>query len=161
MPSPYQNKSLKAVLAMFWEPQLLHGKRGMSEIQPSSNNYNQLLVEIEQQIRAAQSAALKAVNRELIALYWEIDRAIVDRQQTAGWGKSIVDRLAKDIQVKFPGISGFSSRNLWNMRNFYLTYHQSQKLHPIVAEISWTHNLVISADSWRSRLFYRFIALSS
>ncbi len=107
------------------------------------NNYHGLLVEVKERIRSAQYAALKAVNQELIALYWDIGQLIVDRQQAAGWGKSVVEQLAKDIQSEFPGISGFSVRNLWNMRNFYLTYSQNTKLQPLVAEIGWTHNLAI------------------
>jgi predicted nuclease of restriction endonuclease-like (RecB) superfamily len=106
-------------------------------------NYQELLIEVKERIRSAQYAALKAVNHELIALYWDIGMLIVDRQQTAGWGKSVVEQLAKDIQAEFPGISGFSVRNLWNMRNFHLTYSQDAKLQPLVAEIGWTHNLVI------------------
>jgi predicted nuclease of restriction endonuclease-like (RecB) superfamily len=106
-------------------------------------NYQELLIEIKERIRSAQYAALKAVNHELISLYWDIGRSIVERQQTAGWGKSIVEKLAQDIQLEFPGISGFSVRNLWNMRNFYLTYRQDEKLQPLVAEIGWSHNLVI------------------
>lgn len=115
----------------------------MSDNQPASNDYSQLLADIKQQIRSAQYAAIKAVNHELIALYWDIGRLIVDRQQAAGWGKSVVEQLAKDIQAEFPGIIGFSVRNLWNMRNFHLTYSQNEKLQPMVAEIGWTHNLVI------------------
>jgi predicted nuclease of restriction endonuclease-like (RecB) superfamily len=107
------------------------------------NNYQGLLVEVKERIRSAQYVALKAVNQELIALYWDIGQLIVDRQQAAGWGKSIVEQLAKDIQSEFPGISGFSVRNLWNMRNFHLTYNQNEKLQPLVSEIGWTHNLVI------------------
>jgi predicted nuclease of restriction endonuclease-like (RecB) superfamily len=106
-------------------------------------NYQELLIEVKERIRSAQYTALKAVNHELISLYWDIGRLIVDRQQTAGWGKSVVEQLAQDIQSEFPGISGFSVRNLWNMRNFYLTYSQDAKLQPLVAEIGWTHNLVI------------------
>jgi DUF1016 N-terminal domain len=47
-----------------------------------------------------------------------IGRSIVDRQQTAGWGKAIAEQLASDIRMEFPGISGFSARNGWNMRHF-------------------------------------------
>jgi predicted nuclease of restriction endonuclease-like (RecB) superfamily len=106
-------------------------------------NYQELLIEVKERIRSAQYAALKAVNHELIALYWDIGRLIVERQQTADWGNSVVEQLAQDIQSEFPGISGFSVRNLWNMRNFHLTYSQDAKLQPLVAEIGWTHNLVI------------------
>jgi predicted nuclease of restriction endonuclease-like (RecB) superfamily len=110
---------------------------------PTLEEYGNLLVEVKQLIRSAQYAALKAVNKELIALYWDIGKMIVTRQEGATWGKSVVEQLAKDLQNEFPGISGFSSRNIWNMRSFYVEYHQNQKLQPLVAEIGWTHNLVI------------------
>ena len=106
-------------------------------------DYQNLLGEIQQRIRSAQYQALKAVNHELINLYWDIGRLIVDRQQVAGWGKAIVEQLANDIRAEFPGITGFSARNVWRMRDFYLTYHDNSKLTPLVAEIGWTHNLVI------------------
>jgi predicted nuclease of restriction endonuclease-like (RecB) superfamily len=79
----------------------------------------------------------------LIALYWDIGRLIVDRQQTAGWGKSVVEQLAQDIQAEFTGISGFSTANLWRMRAFHLAYAENPNLAPLVREIGWTHNLAI------------------
>jgi len=113
----------------------------MSSISP--DNYGELLVEVKQRIRSAQYEALKAVNKELIALYWDIGEAIAIRQQGETWGMSVVEQLATDLQAEFPGISGFSARNIWRMRNFYLTCSQNEKLTPMVAEIGWTHNLVI------------------
>jgi predicted nuclease of restriction endonuclease-like (RecB) superfamily len=107
------------------------------------NDYEHLLVEVKQLIRSAQYEALKAVNRELISLCWDIGKLIVARQQAAGWGKSVVEQLAKDIQAEFPAISGFSVANLWRMRLFYSTYAENIKLAPMVREIGWTHNLVI------------------
>jgi predicted nuclease of restriction endonuclease-like (RecB) superfamily len=58
----------------------------------------------------------------LIDLYWHIGRSIVERQKLQGWGKSVVERLARDIQAAFPGISGFSRNNIWRMRAFYMAY---------------------------------------
>ncbi|MDZ8225931.1 PDDEXK nuclease domain-containing protein [Nostoc sp. ChiVER01] len=110
---------------------------------PISNDYRDLLMEIKQRIRSAQYEALKAVNREMINLYWDIGQMIFTRQQEAGWGQSVVEQLAKDLQAEFPGISGFSARNIWRMRDFYLTYHSKEILPPMVAEIGWTHNIVI------------------
>lgn len=106
-------------------------------------DYKNLLIEVKQRIRSAQYEALKAVNKQLIALYWDIGETIVTRQQGASWGKSVVEQLAKDLQAEFPGISGYSARNIWRMRDFYLTYQASEKLTPLVAEIGWTHNIVI------------------
>ncbi len=100
-------------------------------------DYRNLFVEVKQRIRSAQYEALKAVNKELIRLYWDIGEMIVSRQHGASWGKSVVEQLAKDLQA-FLGMSGFSVRNIWNMRSFYITYNQNEKLQPMVAEIGWT-----------------------
>jgi len=106
--------------------------------------YGALLGEIKQRIRSAQYEALKAVNRELISLYWDIGKIIVSKQEgKETWGKGIVNQLANDLQTEFPGGGGFSARNIWRMRDFYLTYYTNEKLSPMVTEIGWTHNTVI------------------
>ena len=74
--------------------------------------YGNLLKEIKSRVRAAQYEALKAVNKEMIHLYWDIGRMIVERQKKYGWGKAIVENLAKDLQIEFPGIQGFSAQNV-------------------------------------------------
>ncbi len=106
-------------------------------------DYAVLLNDIKQRIRSAQYEALKAVNKELISLYWDIGRMIVGRQEEDTWGKSIVVQLAKDLHTEFPGISGFSAQNLWRMKQFYQSYAQNTKLSPMVREIGWTHNIII------------------
>ena len=68
---------------------------------------------------------------------------ILDKQSEHGWGKSIVENLAKDLQEEYKGIKGFSSGNLWRMRNFYQQYSNNQKLAPLVREISWVKNIII------------------
>lgn len=109
----------------------------------SQKEYNVFLQEIKQKIRSAQYEALKAVNKELIQLYWEIGKMIVNRQKKYRWGKSVVENLAKDLQKEFPGIRGYSTQNLWYMRQFYLEYVHNKNLQPLVGEIGWAHNLVI------------------
>lgn len=108
-----------------------------------SDDYRNLLVEVKQRIRSAQYAALRAVNKELITLYWDIGELIITRQQGETWGKSVVGTLSQDLKTEFPGISGFSAANLWRMKLFYETYVNNEKLAPLVREIGWTHNLVI------------------
>jgi len=107
------------------------------------NGYGNLLGEIRERIRSAQYEALKAVNRELIGLYWDIGRMIVERQKGETWGKAVVERLADDLQREFPGIKGFSPLNIWRMRKLFITYGDNEKLSPLVTEIAWSHNLVI------------------
>ncbi len=115
----------------------------MAEVGPPRDSYLSLLREIKERIRSAQYAALRAVNRELINLYWDIGRLIVDRQSGETWGRSVVQNLAKDLQLEFPGVAGFSAPNLYKMRHFYDTYRANENLSPLVREISWTKNLVI------------------
>lgn len=108
-----------------------------------SKDYTALLAEVKERVRAAQYAALRAVNKELVGLYWDIGRMIVLRQKGKSWGKAIVERLAADLRAEFSGVGGFSASNLWRMKSFFETYRTSEKLAPLVREISWSHNLVI------------------
>jgi predicted nuclease of restriction endonuclease-like (RecB) superfamily len=109
----------------------------------TARDYGNLLAEIKDRVRIAQYEALRAVNKELVGLYWDIGSMIAQRQKELGWGKSVVDKLAGDLQKEFPGVRGFSVQNLWYMRQFYLAYSGHVKLQPLVGEISWTKHLVI------------------
>jgi len=118
--------------------------------------YGAFLADLKQRIRMVQVRATMAANRELIALYWDIGKGIVERQQHEGWGKAVVERLATDLQKEFPGVAGFSPLNLWRMRAFYLawtadlknlsrpvTEMEIEKLSHLVTEIPWGHNIVL------------------
>jgi predicted nuclease of restriction endonuclease-like (RecB) superfamily len=107
------------------------------------DDYSRLLADVKERVRAAQYKALSAVNRELVGLYWDIGKMIVQQQQTQGWGKAVVEQLATDLQTEFPGVGGFSASNLWRMKAFFETYSSTEKLAPMVREIAWSHNLVI------------------
>lgn len=115
----------------------------MKKIAHTNHDYVSFVAEAKERIRQSQYEALKAVNQELIRLYWDLGRMIVEKQQHQGWGKSVVEQLAKDIQAEYPGIQGFSTTNLWNMRMFYTEIQQQPKLQPLVGEIGWSKNIVI------------------
>jgi predicted nuclease of restriction endonuclease-like (RecB) superfamily len=100
------------------------------------------IAEIKQKVRQAQYEALKAVNLQLINLYWEIGQSIAEKQSES-WGKAVVPTLSKELQAEFPGMGGFSTTNLWLMAQFYSEYHHDKNLHPLVGEISWTKHIVI------------------
>lgn len=104
---------------------------------------NNQFSEIIQLIKHARSKAVKAVNYELIDLYWKIGEYIHNKVEKAEWGNSVVSELAKHIQKNEPGIKGFSDKNIWRMKQFYETYKDFPKLSPLLREISWTHNLII------------------
>ncbi len=109
----------------------------------ADQSYINFLEEIKEKIYQSQYKALKAVNTELINLYWELGKSIIEKQKQYGWGKSVVENLAKDLQKEFPGTRGYSSSNLWRMKGFYQEYYENEKLAPLVREIGWSHNLVI------------------
>ena len=112
--------------------------------------------EITARIRSAQYEALKAVNKEMIALYWEVGKRITEQQTALGWGKSVVENLSRDIQKEFPGIQGFGVRNMWDMARFYTEYQSNEILQPLVAEISWSKHIVIltKCKETQQRQFY-------
>lgn len=105
--------------------------------------YQPLVDDIKDLINKKQYQVLKLMNAETINLYWEIGDEIYRQQQEKGWGKSIVQVLSNELQKEFPGAKGYSAANLWRMRNFYLTYCESEKLAPLVREISWSNNIII------------------
>ncbi len=99
--------------------------------------------DIIQLIKQSRTNAIKAVNIELINLYWNIGEYISTKIELSEWGDSIVTELAKFIQKHEPEIKGFSDKNIWRMKQFYETYKDFPKLSPLVREISWTNNLLI------------------
>jgi predicted nuclease of restriction endonuclease-like (RecB) superfamily len=108
-----------------------------------SDNYNVLLDRLKRRIRSAQVQAALAVNTELMLLYWNIGREILDRQKEKGWGAKVIDRLAKDLKREFPDMSGFSPRNLRYMRTFAETYPDEVIVQRSVAQLPWRHNIAL------------------
>jgi predicted nuclease of restriction endonuclease-like (RecB) superfamily len=100
------------------------------------------IAEIKQKVRQAQYEALKAVNLQLINLYWEIGQSIAEKQSES-WGKAVVPTLSKELQAEFPGMGGFSEGNLWLMAQFYTEYQSDINLAPLVREISWSKHITI------------------
>ena len=99
--------------------------------------------DIIQIIKKSRANAIKAVNSELINLYWNIGEHISLKVEQSEWGKSVVKELADFIQSTEPELKGFSDKNLWRMKQFYEAYKDFPKLSSLLREISWTHNLTI------------------
>ena len=99
--------------------------------------------DIIQLIKQSRSNAIRAVNMELISLYWNIGEYISKKIEQSEWGASVVTELSNYIQIYEPEIKGFSDKNIWRMKQFYETYKAFPKLSPLVREISWTNNLLI------------------
>lgn len=107
------------------------------------NTYKELLQELKNHIIKTRREAVYAVNRQLMDLYWQIGKRIVEKQESEGWGKSVVEKLAQDLQQALDNARGFSAQNLWYMRQFYLTYKDFPILQQLAGEIPWMHNVLI------------------
>jgi len=94
-------------------------------------------------IKKSRNNALKAVNSELINLYWNIGAYISNKVELSEWGQSVVKELSQYIQSNEPDIKGFSDKNLWRMKQFYESYKEFPKVSTLLREISWSHNLAI------------------
>lgn len=107
-------------------------------------------------IKQAQGKAVKAVNKELIDLYWNIGQYISAKIESSIWGESVVKELAEFLNRTDPALKGFSDKNLWRMKQFYEAYKGATKLSALLREISWTNNLTIlsRAKSLEEKEFY-------
>ncbi len=115
----------------------------MTESLTFSKDYETLLQSLKQRIAAAQVKAVLAVNRELVLLYWQIGRDILERQEKQGWGAKVIDRLSKDLRSAFPEMKGFSTRNLKYMRALAENYPDEQFVQEALAQITWYHNITL------------------
>ena len=111
-------------------------------------------------IERSRENAFRAVNRELISMYWEIGRFISKKVTADNWGKSVVQEFSRFIQSRFMGIKGFSPQNIWRMKQFYETYAGNEKLSTLSREISWSNNVLImmAAKTDEEREFYLLIS---
>lgn len=114
-----------------------------SELSILPNGYKEFLEEIKGRVREAQIRASLSVNKELVFLYWSIGKSILDKQAVEGWGSKIIERMARDLTSDFPGVSGFSVRNLKYMRKFAEVYPDSRIVQTLLAQLPWWHNILL------------------
>ena len=131
----------------------------------SSKDYISTFTELKNHIRECQLRAATAVNKELIKLYWTIGKSIFEKQESYGWGSKFIEKLAKDLQNEFPGIEGFSKRNVFRMRAFYLEYKLVPPLAAelngiehlgVLTQIPWSHNIILmeKIENIEQRIWY-------
>jgi predicted nuclease of restriction endonuclease-like (RecB) superfamily len=99
-----------------------------------SADYRQFIEELKTRVVSARISAARAITHEAILLYWDIGRGIVEKQKEHGWGDSVVEMVAGDLRRAFPSVSGFSPRNVWDMRRLYEVYSSPEFLSQAVRE---------------------------
>ncbi len=124
-------------------------KKQLTEIQEEQFS------EVLNQIQAAKQRAFHQVNKTLVQLYWDIGKYISEQVEKAHWGKGVVSDLAAFIMAKEPNIRGFTSSNIWRMKQFHETYQADEKLASLGRELSWTHNRrIMTLKTFEGREFY-------
>ncbi len=134
----------------------------------TSTEYKKWLNELKSKIKSSQIKAALSVNSELIKLYWEIGKMIVDKQKESKWGSGFIEQLAQDLRNEFPGLKGFSQTNIYAMRQFYLFYNQPDKnfhqlggksiegIYQNLLFVPWRHHILIiqKSESVEEAIFY-------
>ncbi len=131
----------------------------MANIINYSSDFDNIIAIIEK----SKMRAIKAVNREMIEMYWQIGQYLSEKTENDGWGKNTVQDFADYLKRTYPSASGFSAQNLWRMKQFYETYRDNEKLSPLVREISWSNNLLIMSGckTDESKEFYMRLCIQN
>lgn len=136
----------------------------------NKDRYQMLLAEVKQKISLAQVKAISSVNRQLLYLYWELGKLIIDRQEQSKWGDKVLDQLSADLKKSFPGLKGFSKTNLKYIQRFASAYLVEIGQQPVdqldanpILNVSWGHNIVLLTKSENNdeRLWYAHKAIEN
>ena len=115
----------------------------ISEMPP---NYGELLDDLKKRISKERLRVTLTANAAMVLLYWDIGRAILERQEKQGWGAKVIDRLSRDLRDAFPDMKGLSPRNLKYMRAFAKAWPDRKIVQEALAQIPWYHNIILTEN---------------
>ena len=121
------------------------------------NQYDDILRAIVAEIKSTRVTLARSVNSAMMQMYWNIDKRLSVEKLEKGYGSNVVKRLSADLQQESPDTTGFSHRNLWDIKKLYEYYSLSdEKLRQLVAVLPWKHNLLIirNAKSLEEAVYY-------
>ncbi len=127
----------------------------------ASAAYRELIERLRTRIHESQARAARAVNSELVALYWSIGCDILQQQRRAGWGDDVVGRIARDLALETGAVRGFSRRNLFYMRRFAALWPDPKTLQTSSAQIGWSHHQALLDACGEDRELYAWYALTA
>ncbi len=119
-------------------------------------NYHLFLLELKEKIKRERLRVVISSNTALIMLYWDIGKSILEKQNKAGWGAKVIDRLSSDLRKEFPDMRGFSPRNLKYMRAFAEAWQDRAIVQRVIAQLPWRSNIAIldKLKNPQERLWY-------
>lgn len=121
-----------------------------------SDSYLDFIEEIKKEIQNQRISVVLNANSSMLCLYWDIGKAILQKQKEEGWGAKVIDRMAKDLKDAFPDMSGFSPRNIKYMRKFAECWPDFEIVQRVVAQIPWRSNISLmdKLPDEESRMWY-------
>ena len=127
-----------------------------ADIDEFGGNYREFIDSIKENIKTQHTRVLLQANREIICLYWQIGKAITQKQVEEGWGTKVIDRIASDLKEAFPDMTGFSTRNIKYMRKFAECWSDFEFVQRVVAQIPWRSNISLldKLSDETSRVWY-------
>lgn len=119
-------------------------------------DYARFIEKIKSTIKAQRISIVLKANSEMICLYWKIGKGILDKQEKDGWGAKVIDRISKDLKDAFPDMSGFSPRNLRNMKQFAECWPDFSIWQQVVANLPWRSNCILMSklENQETRIWY-------
>lgn len=145
-----RKKHAAAIVPAKDEPRRLRGRAREEAAFPASpprselpRDYADALRAIKRRVREERLRVVLAANAAMVLLYWDIGRMILERQDRAGWGAKVIDRLAADLREAFPDMKGFSPRNLKYMRAFAAAWPERAIVQEALAQIPWYHHIAL------------------
>lgn len=99
-------------------------------------DYKEVFQMVKSRVYEAQYKAYAKVNSELISLYWDLGKTIVEKQEQENWGDATVEQLAEDLQLEFKDTRGFNRANMFRIRKLFLEYRKDEKVAQLVRQIS-------------------------
>ena len=123
--------------------------------------YPQLLEDLKRTVAGAQWRAQRAVNTELLRLYWRLGHEILNRQEAEGWGTRVIARLSTDLRAAFPQMRGLSRSNLFYMRSLAAAWPEAAIVQQPVGRLPWGHVTVLldKLDDQTQRQWYAAAAV--
>ncbi len=106
-------------------------------------SYHAFINDVKQRVAQQRLKTILSANAEMILMYWDIGKSILEKQENEGWGAKVIDRLSTDLKKEFPAMKGFSPRNLKYMRKFAETWTDYEIVQRCVAQIPWRSNITL------------------
>jgi predicted nuclease of restriction endonuclease-like (RecB) superfamily len=108
-----------------------------------NKEYKDFICEIKEGINRAKNTAILRVNTELVKLYYNIGKQIVEKQKKSKWGDGLIGQMEIDLKLAFPEMTGFSRRNLFYIKDLYILTRSNKNVPQLVAQIPWGHTRLI------------------